>query len=234
MAHMQIRHLPSQLSEFLKLLACEGHDHDRVPSLTDLSKELGVSVASLREQMEVARALGFVEVRPKTGIRRLPFSFRPAVEQSLAYAIAVNASYFALFSNFRRHVEAAYWHEAVALLDDRDKQDLRELIIRAQEKLHRTPIQIPQQEHRELHTWIYRRLNNVFVMGILDSYWDLYEAVGLDVYTDLNYLQQVWAYHQKMVEAICNGDYEYGYKALTEHMDLLNQRSKASPKQLFE
>jgi DNA-binding FadR family transcriptional regulator len=231
---MPIRHLPDQLSEFLQLLASDSRDHDRVPSLTELSKELGVSVASLREQMEVARALGFVEVRPKTGIRRLPFSFRPAVEQSLAYAIAVDANYFTLFANFRRHVEAAYWYEAVALLDDQDKRDLRNLITRAQEKLHRTPIQIPQQEHRELHTWIFRRLNNIFVMGILDSYWDLYEAVGLDVYTDLDYLQLVWAYHQKMVEAICSGDLEAGYTALTEHMDLLNQRSKVSPRQLFE
>jgi DNA-binding FadR family transcriptional regulator len=231
---MQIRHLPTQLSEFLQLLASDSHDHVRIPSLTDLSKDLGVSVASLREQLEVARALGFVEVRPKTGIRRLPFSFRPAVEQSLAYAIALDANYFTLFSNLRRHVEESYWYEAVMLLDDGDKQDLRELIIRAQEKLHRTPIQIPQLEHRELHTWIYRRLNNVFVMGILDSYWDLYEAVGLDVYTDLNYLQQVWEYHHKMVEAICNGNFEYGYKALTDHMDLLNLRSKVSPRQLFE
>lgn len=231
---MPIRHLPNQLSEFLQLLASDTHENERVPSLSELSKDLGVSVASLREQMEVARALGLIEVRPKTGIRRLPFSFRPAVEQSLAYAVAVDPGYFSLFSNFRRHVEEAYWHEAVALLDDQDKRDLLDLIDRAQEKLHRTPIQIPQQEHRELHTWIYRRLNNVFVMGILDSYWNLYEAIGLDVYTDLNYLQLVWAYHQKMVEAICRGDYEFGYKALTEHMDLLNQRSKTSPKQLFE
>jgi DNA-binding GntR family transcriptional regulator len=71
-------------------------------------------------------------------------------------------------------------------------------------------------------------------MGILEAYWDLYEAVGLDVYTDLNYLQQVWAYHLKMVDAIYSGDYKTGYLALTEHMDLLNQRDKASPLQLFE
>jgi DNA-binding FadR family transcriptional regulator len=231
---MQKRHLPNQLSEFLKYLACDSQDHDRIPSLTELSRELTVSVASLREQMEVARSLGIVEIRPKTGIKRLPFSFRPAVEQSLAYAIASNAEYFLIFADFRRHVEAAYWYEAVACLNDLDKQELRELIVRAQEKLRRTPVQIPQAEHRQLHLKIYNRLNNIFVMGILESYWDLYEAVGLDVYTDLNYLQEVWAYHQKMVEAIQAGDYEVGYQALTEHMDLLNQRNKPSSKYFFE
>lgn len=231
---MQKRHLPNQLSEFLQYLACDSQDHNRIPSLTVLSQELQVSVASLREQMEVARSLGIVEIRPKTGIKRLPFSFRPAVEQSLAYAIASDSNYFIVFADFRRHVEVAYWHEAVACLTDADKQELIELIGRAQEKLHRTPVQIPQVEHRELHLRIFSRLNNVFVMGILESYWDLYEAVGLDVYTDLNYLQQVWAYHQKMVEAIQIGDYESGYLALTEHMDLLNQRNKTTPRQFFE
>lgn len=231
---MQKRHLPNQLSEFLQYLACDSQDHDRIPSLTDLSRELEVSVASLREQMEVARSLGIVEIRPKTGIKRLPFSFRPAVEQSLAYAIASDPDYFITFADFRRHVEAAYWYEAVACLTDLDKQELRELIARAQEKLRRTPVQIPQAEHRQLHIKIYSRLNNIFVMGILESYWDLYEAVGLDVYTDLNYLQQVWAYHHKMVEAIHSGDFEIGYLALTEHMDLLNQRNKTSQKHFFE
>ena len=79
---------------FLKYLAenanSNGHaDHDRLPSLTDLSEELGVSISSLREQLEVARALGFVEVRPRTGIRRLPYTFGPSVSESLSYAIAV-------------------------------------------------------------------------------------------------------------------------------------------------
>jgi hypothetical protein len=72
------------------------------------------------------------------------------------------------------------------------------------------------------------------VMGVMEAYWDLYEAVGLDVYTDLDYLQRVWAFHEKMVNEICEGSYEAGYHSLIEHMDLLNQRSKISQTQLFE
>ena len=41
-----------------------------------------------------------------------------------------------------------------------------------------TPIHIPHKEHREFHTAIYRHLNNPFVLGILDAYWDAYEFVG--------------------------------------------------------
>ena len=67
-------------SEFIHYLTSTSNqevNNQRVPSLTDLSLELGVSVARLREQLEVARALGFVEVRPRTGIRRLPFRIYP-------------------------------------------------------------------------------------------------------------------------------------------------------------
>ena len=65
-------------SEFFAYLAAsetdEESESDRLPSLNALSAELGVSVARLREQLEVAKALGLVEVRPRTGIRRLPYS----------------------------------------------------------------------------------------------------------------------------------------------------------------
>ncbi|HOM68076.1 MAG TPA: GntR family transcriptional regulator, partial [Brevefilum fermentans] len=48
---------------------------NRLPALSELSKELNMSVATLREQLEVARTLGVVEVKPKTGIRKLPYDF---------------------------------------------------------------------------------------------------------------------------------------------------------------
>ena len=56
-----------------------GNENLHLPSLSEISKELGISIASLREQLEVAKAIGLVEVKPRTGIRRLPFSFFPAV-----------------------------------------------------------------------------------------------------------------------------------------------------------
>jgi DNA-binding GntR family transcriptional regulator len=92
------------------------------------------------------------------------------------------------------------------------------------EKLNGQTIQIPHQEHRQLHLGIYRRLDNPFVLGLLEAYWEAYEAVGLNLYTDIGYLQQVWAYHEEMVQSICDGDFARGYQALIEHKDLLYHR----------
>lgn len=214
-------------SEFLNYLSATYHSDrecDRLPPLSELSKQLGVSVSSLREQMEVARALGLIEARPRTGLRRLPYDFLPAAKQSLFVAIAIDQDYFLKFADLRRHLETAYWYQAVASLTPDDHARLRDLIDKAWRMLRGGPIQIPQAEHRELHLTIYRRLDNPFVIGLLEAYWDAYEAVGLNLYEDYRYLEQVWRYHERMVESICAGEFEAGYLALVEHADLIYHR----------
>lgn len=213
------------ISEFLRYLASHPEADDKLPSLNDLSRELNISLASLREQLEVARALGFVEVRQKTGTRRLTYSFTPAIRQSLGYALALNADHFRKFAEMRNHLEAAYWHEAVKLLTEEDKAGLNLLITRAWEKLGGTPVQVPHEEHRKLHLSIFKKLDNPFVIGVLEAYWEAYEAVGLNVFAgSYEYLQEVWRYHQVMVESIGNGKFEVGYEALVRHTDLLYHR----------
>ncbi len=209
----------------MRYLASHPEAENGLPALTELSRELGISVAGLREQLEVARALGLVEVRPRTGTRRRPFSFAPAINQSLGYALALDHTHFDQFAQLRNHIEISYWDEAVRLLTDDDKQQLRDLVARAQQKLRASPVQVPHAEHRRLHLLIYHRLNNPFVTGILEAYWDSYEAVGLNMYAgSIDYLEEVWQYHAHMVEAVCIGDYTAGREALVKHIELLSQR----------
>ena len=213
------------ISEFLRYLASHPEADDKLPSLNELSRELNISLASLREQLEVARALGFVEVRQKTGTRRLTYSFTPAIRQSLGYALALNDEHFRKFAEMRNHLEAAYWYEAVKLLTVEDMAELNTLIARAWEKLGGTPVQVPHEEHRKLHLTIFKNLDNSFVIGVLEAYWEAYEAVGLNEFAgSYEYLQEVWRYHQVMVESICNGKFEVGYEALVRHTDLLYHR----------
>ncbi len=216
------------ISEFLRYLAAHPEAEKKLPPLPELSRELGVGVAALREQLEVARALGLVDVKPGTGVKRKPYTFAPAVQKSLDYAITLKKDHFMAFADLRQHIETAYWHEAVKLLLPEDHEVLHNLVARAWEKLRGSPIEIPHPEHRELHLTIYRRLNNPFVTGLLQAYWDAYETVGLNFFTDYNYLTEVWQYHQKMVDSICSNDIEAGFKALTEHTDLIYQLISSS------
>lgn len=223
------------LSEFMNYLArLDGDSDGRLPPLTDMSQELELSVASLREQMEVARALGLIEARPRTGIRRLKYDFKPAVRKSLDYAMAVDPACFEKYADLRAHIETAYWPEAVSLLTSSDKEQLAALAASARARLKGYPIQIPHSEHRQLHLLIYQRLSNPFVTGILEAYWEAYEATGLDTYTDLAYLERVWSYHQRMVDAILEGDIAGGHRLLIDHMGLLQQRANPPSRQKFE
>ena len=124
---------------------------DRIPSLSELSSELNISVSKLREQLEVARCLGVVDVRPRTGIRYRDFDLMPALRLTLFFGLANDRRMFDLYSNLRIHVEAAYWYEATALLEHEDKSQLRKLIDRAWAKLRGDQIIIPHQEHRSFH-----------------------------------------------------------------------------------
>jgi DNA-binding FadR family transcriptional regulator len=148
------------------------------------------------------------------------------VRQSLGYALALNNEHFRKYAELRNHVESAFWYQAVESLTDQDKQELQALVVAAWEKLRGTPTRVPHEEHRTLHLKIYSRLENPFVTGILEAYWDAYEAVGLNVFAGgFEYLQEVWHYHQRMVDSICNGNFEAGFQALIAHTDLLYHRA---------
>src|SRR6185503_7760981 len=96
-------------SDFLRYIVSHKYKvGDKIPTLHQLSAEMNISVGKLREQMEVARTLGLVAVRPHTGIRLEPYDFLPAVRLSLLFALAQDPGQFEAFGSLRNHIEAAF------------------------------------------------------------------------------------------------------------------------------
>jgi len=222
-------------SDFLDYIIAHGFKSgDRLPSIEELSDELKISVGKLREQLEVARSLGMVEVRPRAGIRMAETTFFPAVRLSLLYTLARDPGQFEAFGLLRNHVEASFWHEAVALLTPEDLLRLQSLVGQAWAKLNGKPIQIPHSEHRNLHLTIFSRLENPFVKGLLEAYWEAYEAVGLNLYADYQFLRGVWTYHDKIVTALAKGDVDESYRLFVEHSGLLRYLVPARSKAMAE
>lgn len=217
-------------SELLRYIVASGKQPgDYIPSLEKLSDELEISIGKLREQLEVARAIGLVQVRPRTGIQLAEYDFMPAVRFSLLYALARDPGQFEAFGQLRSQVEAAFFHEAVARLRPEDHAHLRALVAAAWAKLRGQPIQIPHAEHRELHLAIFSRLDNAFVNGVLEAYWEAYEAVGLSLFSDYQYLHEVWTYHEGIVDAVGAGDLDEGHRLLVQHTSLLRHRVAPNP-----
>jgi len=193
----------------------------QLPPLSILSLELGMSISTLREQMELARTLGLIEAHPRLGIQLQPYSFKPAVNKSLAYAVMSSKKSFDDYSDLRKNLEKAYFPKAVRLLSNDQIIQMQELVKRAKNKLGSNPIQIPHPEHRQLHLSMYINIENDFVTSLLEAYWTMYENVGLDLYTDLAYLMKVWDYHERIVNLIAAGQFEQSYEFLIEHMELI-------------
>ena len=211
--------------EFLTyLINKSNHSRKNLPSIKKMSEDLKVSSASLREQMELLKTIGVISAKPRKGIRVLDYQFTPAIAKSLYYAVKLNASHFEKYSEIRNHLEKSYFLEAAKLLCKEDQVFLQELINTAMEKLKGYPIQIPHLEHRNFHMQFYQPVNNIFLFGLLEAYWDTYELVGLDVYTDLNYLENVWKYHQMILDKVIEKDFQRAFEIMIEHMQLIYSR----------
>lgn len=216
---MQLAKLDSQFLNYL--IEAQIAPGERVPTLQEISKTLGISVGKLREQLEVARNLGLVSVRPRAGIQREPLDFSKAILPSVLFSLGTNEASFIQFSQLRRAIETGLWYDAVILLTEEDKQQLFEIISQAWDKLRGDPIHVPNGEHRQFHLLIFSRLDNPFVQGLLASYWDAYEASELTRFASYQYWLDVWNYHEKIANALCINDFEQGRQLLVEHFDLL-------------
>jgi DNA-binding FadR family transcriptional regulator len=194
---------------------------ERLPTLQELGGELGVSVGKLREQLEVARCLGLVSVRPRLGIQREPFDFGTVVREGMMFALASGEGSFEQVSQMRQVLEVGLWDTAVAALTAEDIAQLRQLVASAWDKLRGEPVHIPTAEHRALHLTIFGRLNNPFVQGLLNSYWEAYEAYQLTRFTQYTYWVAAWNYHEQIVEALAEGEIARSKQLLVEHFALL-------------
>lgn len=210
-------------SSFLRYLATHNGatGESQLPPLNVISGELGISVGKLREQLEVARQMGLVSVKPRVGIQREPFDFQQVIQQGTLFGLVTGEASFAQLNQLRQAVEIGCWPTAVVLLTPADKQKLRHIITAAWQKLRGEPIHVPNSEHRQLHLTIYSRLDNPFVHGILHTYWEAYRASELTRYTRYQYWVDVWTYHEQIVEAIENDNHEQGLNLLIEHFSLI-------------
>lgn len=216
---MQLAKLDSQFLNYL--IQAHIAPGERVPTLQEIGNELGISVGKLREQLEVARNLGLVSVRPRVGIQREPLDFSKAILPSVLFSLGTGEASFIQFSQLRRAIETELWSEAVILLTADDKTCLREIVNQAWQKLRGEPIHVPNGEHRQFHLKIYSRLDNPFVQGVLAAYWDAYEASELTRFANYQYWLDVWNFHEKIADALCANEFDRGQQLLVEHFNLL-------------
>lgn len=218
--------------DILRYVTQEEHesqeDEIKLPPMDDLARKLGISRGKLREEMIAAQAYGVVEMRPGDGTYVLPFDFYTGVRTLILYGIARDRTKFDRVYRLRVQLEIAFWEQAVRNLEQQDMERLRQILQRADQRLKGTPVEIPHEEHREFHLALFGKLDNEFVTGLLQAYWDAYEAVGLNRYFEYSYFEKMWSSHRAIVEAIAAGQSEQGREILVQHFTLLQDRLQKS------
>ncbi|MBN1889404.1 MAG: FadR family transcriptional regulator [Thermoflexales bacterium] len=211
-----------------KDMAVNGEDLTKLPPMDDLARQMRVSRGKLREELVVAQAYGVVEMRPGDGTYVLPYDFYAAIRTAVLYGIALDRKNFDRFYRLRVQLEVAFWDEAVRNLGPEEYQELDAVLVQAQRKLTGPQAEIPHTEHRRFHLLIFSQLQNEFVQGLLEAYWDAYEAVGLNLYFDYSYYKEMWSKHQAITDAIKAQRYEGGKDILVNHFTLLEGRLQKS------
>ena len=192
---------------------------DSLPTLAEISEQMGVSVGKLREEVACARAEGIVSIKPRKGMRREPFSFLSVILPSIKFGLTTGDTTFEQLSQLRIGIELGLWHKAVSVLDAQDVAALYGYIEQARAKLDIG--KIPHEEHRAFHLGIFGRIQNPFVTGILEAYWEVYAASEFNSYRPFSYWQEVWHYHERILNAIQTNKYEQARQLLIEHFNLL-------------
>ena len=83
--------------QLLEYLCAIYQQKKQIPTLNKMSRDLGISIASLREQIEVPKALGIITTGPRNGILFKEYSFTPAVLSSISYALKTDQIFLAIF-----------------------------------------------------------------------------------------------------------------------------------------
>ena len=207
-------------STFLQyLIASEIAAGEPLPTLSEISIQLQVSVGKLREEVSAARAMGVVSTQPRKGTQRLPFDFSRAILPIIFYGLATSEAQFAHLSEVRRGIEVSLWDVAVSQLEAGDLQTCHEWIAKAQAKLDKG--RIPYEEHRAFHLAIFGRIENPFAIGMLKAYWDVYDTSEFTRYQPMAYWVEVWEYHKRIINAIADGDILGSRQLLIDHFNLL-------------
>ena len=205
-------------------MLCDEETASKLPSISTLAHNLGISHGKLREDLIAAQAYGMVEMRPGDGTYIRPFDFYAAIRPAVIYGIACDKHNFDRFYRLRAGIEISFWEEATRKLQPDDFKKLRRICQRAESRLNGEPIEIPHREHRVFHMLIFSRLNNPFVIGLLKAYWDGYETVELHRYFELSYYTEMWDYHRQIVDLLQEGDYQQSQQVLKDHFGILETR----------
>lgn len=185
---------------------------DKLPSEGELADELGVGRSSLREGMNILRAVGLVETRRGDG----SYIDNKTEENFIEVLGLKSGSTSTEFLILRKVLEVGSISLACQKITDEEIDHLQELTDRL---VPETPVEQYIEADREFHTTIMGVLGNKFVLALNDMIFLNRMTMIMMILRDPSIQEDTKRSHQNIVDALRSRNSQACITAMTIHLN---------------
>ena len=188
------------------------HYGDKLPSEAEMADELGVGRSSLREGMNILRAVGLIETRRGDG----SYIDNKTEENFIEVLGLKSGSTSTEFLILRKVLEVGSISLACPQISEADIDHMQELTDLFTEE---TPLEKRIEADREFHTTIMNVLGNKFILALNDMIYLNRMDTVLIILQDPDIITDTRNAHQAIVDALRSRDPQACIKAMTMHIN---------------
>jgi DNA-binding FadR family transcriptional regulator len=203
---------------------------DPLPTETTLARELGISRNSLREALKALATAGVVETRHGLGTYVGQASLGPLIDGmafNLLQNIGRDTRTLREMLQLREILEVALVRRVIGLHSDEQLTRLEHCVARMEGDVERE-IMDPHID-RAFHDTLYEPLDNHVVTLILHAFWDVQEAVILQLPKVRSIAAANARWHRNILESVRRGDAENAVTAMREQFTGIRTRLNLAP-----
>lgn len=203
---------------------------DPIPTETTLARELGISRNSLREALKALATAGVVETRHGLGTYVGQASLGPLIDGmafNLLQNIGRDTRTLREMLQLREILEVALVRRVIGLHSDEQLTRLEHCVARMEGDVERE-IMDPHVD-RTFHDTLYEPLDNHVVTLILHAFWDVQEAVILQLPEARSITAANARWHRNILESVRRGDAENAVAAMCEQFTGIRTRLNVAP-----
>ncbi|HUW14993.1 MAG TPA: FadR/GntR family transcriptional regulator [Anaerolineae bacterium] len=209
------RSMHEELLESLKefIVANRLQAEDPLPTEAQLSDQLGVSRAAVREGLRSLESLGMIYSRRGEGRFVRDFNLDPVFD-NLRYSVLSDTNDVQEIMEVRLRLEAGFIGDAIAAMTPETLAQLRDHI--AQMRINALSGEYFLDRDLEFHAALYRPINNPVLDRLLDIFGTIYESLRGSLLMTRDTIAEV-RNHEEILQAIEAGDVELARRRLRNH-----------------
>ncbi|WP_040215204.1 FadR/GntR family transcriptional regulator [Clostridium polynesiense] len=214
-----------QVVEQIKLLIFKGiiKKGDKLPTERELAEQLQVSRTSVREALRALEVIGLIESRQGAG-NYIRESFNGSLFEPLSTLFILDNGKAEDILEFRELLELQTVVLASERIDSEEAEEMKSILV---------ALKASQDEEesilldKKFHYYIAKASKNILILNILEVISQLIDEFIRDSRNKIYKAQKTWSnlniHHEKILEALINGDSHQAFSAMKGHFDLIRK-----------